>query len=308
MCKEVATATNLALDDNHPAPDIYGILFMSKFKSIFYFKYYNLIESKINKFKISRKIKNIKVNKNFSYSIYLKDLNIPKESTIFIHAGLRSIKKSSGDEYNIIISKIINEINNIYSPSAIIAPAFTPSFRLSGIYSKKHSKAEYGAFSELFRKIATYRTNDAIHSCSIISDNYTEFTKYDYDDTFGENGIYKSLINNTYIINISTNHFVATYLHYIESYMKCPYKNHNAFWNGFLLNESNESIEKIQYNHAYLYECEINRKKLIKTLINKKGIVIKKYNQLMVSSISVEKLDSIVKSEVKNDPYYLVSF
>ena len=281
---------------------------MSKIKSKIYFKYYELIERKINKLVIRKKTNSIKFNKNFSYYSYLKDLNIPAESNIFIHAGLRNIKKSSGDEYHSIVSKLIIEINNIYSPSAIIAPAFTPSFRASGIYSKKHSKAEYGAFSELFRGISIYRTNDAIHGCSIISDNYAEFDKYDYNHTFGENGIYKNLIDNTYIINISTNHFVATYLHYIESYMKCPYKNHNACWNGVLLNEYNEAIEKSQHNHAYLYDCEINRKKLIKALINKKEIVIKKYSQLTVSAISVKKLYSIVRSEIENNPYYLISF
>jgi len=80
-------------------------------------------------------IKHLILNNSFG------GFEIPSNSHIFIHAGLKNIRLLSGLEYKNIVDDIIKSLKEIYQPSAIIAPTFTPSFRKSGVYSKLYSKA-----------------------------------------------------------------------------------------------------------------------------------------------------------------------
>ena len=267
------------------------------------FYYYNRISRLLKK----KKIDYNKVSK-FDYEQLINNFNIKECSDIFIHGGLKGIKQLSNQSYDIIVDNIIFSLQKCYKPSALIAPSFTPSFRKSGVYSKQYSKAEYGLFSELFRIKSKYRTNDAIHSVSLITNDFKKFINMNYNDTFSKDGFYASLIKNAYIINISTEHFVSTYMHYIEEDMKVPYKKSDVSISGIMYDDDNNILTITQKNHEYKYNTAINRNKVNKLLIKENVIEYKTYLGVTVSCIKVSELDFVLRQAIKKDPYFLVTF
>lgn len=280
---------------------------MSKFKifnSKFFFYYsYFIQKPKYAKQNLYNK------NNTFDYHEFIKGFNIKPNSQIFIHAGMKSIKMLTGDGYDVIITKLIKALQDVYTPSAIIAPSFTPSFRKTGVYSKNHSKGEYGVFSELPRHQANMRTDDAIHGVAIFSDDITKFDHYNYQDTFSEGGFYASLKENAYILNISTNFFVSTYMHYMEEDLKVPYKKAGGLSSkGVMYDENNQVKDIVQNNHHYLFRSEINREKVKKVLKEKNLLQFNNYLDLENSCINVSDLDIGLREEMIKNPYYLITF
>lgn len=271
-------------------------------KLFFYYNYF------FRKYRYQKQ-KFYKKNDNFNYEEFVSGFDIPQNSQIFIHAGLKSINLITNDKYDIIVSNLIEALKKVYQPTAIFTPSFTPSFRKTGVYSKNYSKGEFGAFSELPRHLANMRTDDAIHGVAIITENIDEFKHYNYHNTFGQDGFYASLIENTYILNITTNYFVSTYMHYIEEDLKVPYKKSGGLISQGIMYDENDKIVKIvQNNHHYLDKCEINREK-VKNLLEKNGIL--KWNEylgLKNSCISVKELDKTLRNKMIKDSYFLVTF
>ena len=268
------------------------------------FFYYNFF---IQKPKYAKQIQHGK-NSDFDHIKYVSGFDIKPNSQIFVHAGLKSIKMVTGDDYQDIISKLIKALQEVYSPNSIIVPSFTPSFRKTGVYSKNYSKGEYGVFSELPRHQADMRTDDAIHGVAIFTKDTSKFDNIDYQDTFSENELYATLKKNTYILNISTNFFVSTYMHYIEEDLKVPYKKNGGLESkGILLDENNQPKKIVQNNHHYLYRTEINREKVKRTLEKNNALNSIEYLGLKSSCIAVEDLDAILREEISKDPYYLVT-
>ena len=280
---------------------------MSKFKilnsKLFFYYNYFIQKPKYAKQKLYSK------NSSFDYHEFIKGFDIKPNSQIFIHAGMRSIKMLTGDSYDVIITKLIKALQDVYVPSAIIAPSFTPSFRKTGVYSKNHSKGEYGVFSELPRHQADMRTDDAVHGVAIFTNDKEKFTQYNYHDTFAKDGFYASLKENTYILNISTNFFVSTYMHYIEEDLKVPYKKAGGLSSkGIIYDENNQVKDIVQNNHHYLYKSEINREKVKKVLKDKNLLQFNNYLDLENSCVKVSDLDKGLRDEISKNPYYLVTF
>jgi len=249
-----------------------------------------------------------KVN-DFSYEKLIDGFDIKPNSQIFVHAGLKSIKLLTGDGYKEIIENLNKAIKTKYNCNAIIAPSFTPSFRKTGVYSKNFSKGEYGVFSELPRHQANFRTDDAIHGVAIFTDDVKKFENFNYHDTFANDGFYASLKENTYILNVCTNWFVSTYMHYIEEELKVPYKKVGGLKSkGVLLDESNNPKDIVQNNHHYLFKSEINREKVKKVLEKDDVLKWNSYNDLKSSCVKVSDLDKVLRENMINNPYYLVSF
>jgi aminoglycoside N3'-acetyltransferase len=268
-----------------------------------------MIQSKIRDRFLKKKQTVLNYDDEFNFDELLERFDIPLDSHIFIHAGLKNIKQISKLEYKSIVESLIQSIQKIYKPSAIIAPAFTPSFRKCGVYSKLYSKGEYGVFSEIFRGIADYRTDDAIHSVSIISQDIEKFKNLNYDDSFSTDGFFGSFHKNTYIINISTEHFVSTYMHYVEELMKVPYKDKSkAVYKGVIYDENNIVSSKIQTNHYYKFSTMINRTKVKSLFLKNQYISYYRYKNIEVSCIKVEDLVRILTQSIEKNPYYLVTF
>jgi aminoglycoside 3-N-acetyltransferase len=274
------------------------------------FFYYKKLDNILKIFKIDKDRKIHKID-NFDFKKLLSGFNIEYGSNIFIHAGLKKINQVSGKSYNDIVDEIIYFLKKLYFPKSLIAPSFTPSFRKSGVYSKLYSRGEYGAFSEIFRQKSDYRTDDAIHSVSIISNDLEEFFNLNYNETFADDGFYASLINNSYVINISTQYFVSTYMHYLEETLKVPYKYHQIekiSYKGVMYDENNLVKNIVQINHAYKFSTVFNRDKIEKILRKNNVIQYKNYQGIIVSCIKVFDLDRVLRKEIIKNPYFLVSF
>ena len=248
-------------------------------------------------------------DKNFLMEVLLSDLNIEQNSLIFIHAGLKKLHYKTKFSYLKLTEQIIKILNNSYKPNAIICPSFTPSFIKTGIFSVNYSKSEVGIFSELFRKKAGYRTEDALHSVSIVSNNLEKFKELNYDDTFGEDGLYAFLKNNkTYILNISTHNLIATQLHYIEQKLSLPYKVEGIKYKGIIYDSNDNIKNKNQINHKNKTGELIDKNKVLKYLIKSEKIHIKEYKDILISSIKCNDLFNVLSPKLKREPYFLVSY
>lgn len=152
-----------------------------------------------------------------------------------------------------------------------MVPTFTLSFKQTGIYSVNYSRSEVGIFSELFRERANYRTQNAIHSVSIISKDISIYEKMNYKNTFSPDGLYGYLVkDNSYIVNISTNYFLATFKHYVEEMYNVPYENRkNNKYKGIVFDKYNNPVKWEQIHHAYNRKVQFNQKKITNVLIKK---------------------------------------
>jgi len=269
-----------------------------------FFYYYNRLKSRF------LKEKGACYDSEFNISKLFEKVNINNNSLLFLHVGLKKIKQKTNKEYSILENEITNIIKKKYNPHSILVPTFTLSFIQTGIYSVNYSRSEVGIFSELFRKKANYRTQNAIHSVSIISKNISNYEKINYKNTFSSDGLYGYLVkDNSYIINISTSHFVATHLHYIEEMYKVPYKNRiNNIYKGVIFDKYNNPIKWEQTHHAYNEKVQFNRKKIVNVL--KKANVLKEftYRGIKISVIKVCDLIEVLGKYLKKDKYFLVSF
>lgn len=252
---------------------------------------------------------NLKKKEGFKYIEIFNGLNVPQNSDIFIHVGLKHLKSLSGDDYDEVLSQLLSAIEQRFRPSAIIVPIFTPSFRSTGVYSNNYSRGEYGLLSKIVRPYVDHRTGDAIHSVGIISENLDRFKTFDYRDTFSDRGFYASLTTKTYILNISTEWFVSTYMHYLEEKLGAPYKLKGGSRSaGVYYNEDDEVESILQVNHQYTEKVEINREKVAKLLEKNQALHWNSGSEVRVSSVSVRDLDRILSQSMKDNPYFLVSF
>jgi len=273
--------------------------------NIFY--YYN----KFNRIK-SRLLKKRETfyDQEFNISKLFEKVNINNNSLLFLHVGLKKIKQKTNKEYSILENEITNIIKKKYNPHSILVPAFTFSFIQTGIYSVNYSRSEVGIFSELFRKKANYRTQNAIHSVSIISKNISNYEKINYKNTFSSDGLYSYLVkDNSYIINISTHHFIATHTHYIEELYNVPYKDRtNNKFKGIIFDKYDNPIKWEQIHQAYNSKVQFNIKKRTDVLI--KANVLKEftYRGIKISIIKVCDLVEVLGRYLKKDKYFLVDF
>jgi aminoglycoside N3'-acetyltransferase len=266
-------------------------------------------ESLLKKMFFKRNINEI-FDASFRIDELLDNLDIEQGSTLFLHVGLRKLKQKANKECGQIADQIINTLSKRYKPCSIIVPAFTPSYRTTGLFSINHSKSEAGAFSELFRQKANYRTPDPIHSVSIITEDINKFKNLDYGNTFSKNGIFEYLRNlNSYILNISTNDFVSFQLHYIEEIHQVPYKSRtNNVFSGCIFDYRDSPILRTQVNHAYKVSTAFNRDK-IAGYLKAEGVLKEKcYKNIEISCIKIHALHEALEKKLTKNKNFLVTF
>jgi aminoglycoside N3'-acetyltransferase len=260
-------------------------------------------------YKIKKYLKKDKYiyNKDFILERLFEDLEIPHDSTIYIHAGLKPIKQISNIGYSELVDSIIRILKDKYTPKALMSPAFTPSFRKNKLFSVNYSKSEVGIFSEIFRTKADYRTPDPVFSSSIISSkNNKDFENYDYTDSFSENGLFSNLKNDAYILNIATDHFVSTYFHYLEVNLNLPYRK-VIITNGILFDNLNQPINVNHKNYDDVHRASINRNKINSLFLRENIIKYNYYMGLSISLIKVSDMDKCLRNKIKDDPYFMVT-
>jgi len=270
--------------------------------------YYKHIKSK----KYSR-IWKTTFNPNFTISGSLNETILPKNKILFLHVGLRKLAAITNKSYQELSEEIIDNLIRVHSPYAIIVPTFTWSFRKTGIYSVKYSRSEAGMFSEIFRKIADYRTPNAIQSFSIISNDISAFSRLNHLDTFANDGIYEYFRKNeTYIIDVATDTFRASPLHHIERvcnvcYLKSPSKS----FKGIIIDKDDniDSIDQLHggtniYNGQYIF----NKEKIEKFLIRKNLLKVFYSHGIKISTINNQDLHRALESRLKKNPFFAITF
>jgi aminoglycoside N3'-acetyltransferase len=220
--------------------------------------------------------------------------------TVFVHAGLSDIKRAfGGDPYELLVEQLTDHFETV------LAPAFTPSFRETGLYHKQYSTPEFGAFSRLFHEDSDYRTDDAIHSISVKGEY--RFDGCDHHDTFAEEGCWGQLDrDNVLFMNIGTDWLVSTQIHYIEERANVPYVSRTA--SDGVVYYDDETHERItQYNSDkidWLYFW--NRSKIRERLRADGALDRYTIGGLDVLFFPANDMRRLLESELAADPYYLV--
>lgn len=221
------------------------------------------------------------------------------ENTVFLHAGLKSIKKAFAvNPYLFLLTKMSKYF------SSILVPGFTPSFRRSGLYHKQFSRPEVGKFSELFLQDAHYRTDDPLHSIQVKGE--FRFPHCNHQDTFGLNGCYSRLDQeNILYCNIGIRELVCVQIHFIENTLEAPYVTKKEL-KGIIYYNETEYAEISQLNYAQTRLTLWNRRKIEKDMLDLN--IMDKYNLngLILKFFRAGDLRKMLEEKIRKDPWYLV--
>jgi len=222
-------------------------------------------------------------------------------NSIMLHVSLRAVKNAFGvpNPFTFLLGRLEKRFTNM------IVPGFTHSFEQSRVYHKLFSMPEDGVFNKLFLPYSSSRTNDAIHSLLVLGPY--DFSECDHKNTFSADGCFAKLDStNTTIVDIGTEDFISTQLHFVESCCKVPYR------------EEKELPGIIYYDETHFEHIEqITTKRLIKAAWNRSKIerylmargVLKKYK---ISNFNIRVFDSRdlrieIEKKIYSDPYFLIT-
>jgi aminoglycoside 3-N-acetyltransferase len=158
----------------------------------------------------------------------LRDLKIPKYSTIIIHSSLFKFGIIDGG-----VSTIYNTLKKVFDDTyTLLMPTYTFSFSNSREWNCITSKSETGVLTEYMRKLSPQnRSINPFHSVCIEGPQKEYLLKDFSDSSFGENSVYEKLYK-LGAFNLSLgSEFVggATFCHYAEELLKVPYRFYKSF-------------------------------------------------------------------------------
>ncbi|MGQ4555628.1 AAC(3) family N-acetyltransferase [Halobellus sp. GM3] len=222
------------------------------------------------------------------------------DPVVFLHIGLSDVAAAFGSQsYDRLRSELARQFESV------LVPGFTPSFRASGVYHKRYSKPQVGAFSRLFLADAEYRTDDPIHSI-LVGGDY-RFEGCDHRDTFGENGCYAQLdSDNVLIANIGTNRLVSTPYHYISLQAETPY--HTTETHSGVIYYDEDTHERItQRNDTFTGIYNWSRWKM-ETYLEEQGVLDSRdRNGLKLSFFRANDMRNALEPMIEQDPFYMVA-
>jgi len=260
-------------------------------------------------------MKRIRIIYNWTFDLITKNLRLNKQAiniysqmdlekivnsydTALIHAGLKSIKTDSA-------YTAFKTINDAFSSCKTIAiPAFTPSFRKSGIFSRPFSKPEVGKYSKLNHQIYSFRTVDPIHSLFILGDH----TKFDncLGDTFHPYGVFQYFCQaGACWVNIGTGQIVSAVLHYIERLACVPYLEPEKH-QGVIYYDESKYKQTIHFSYKYNIKVAWNRKKIERFLFKNGCMKCGYWKGSFCRIIDGQKAKLVLLERLKRDPYFLV--
>lgn len=222
---------------------------------------------------------------------------ICKYNCALVHAAISPVKSvASGNPFDYILNKL-QTCDDFY------IPAFTPSFRKSGVYVEHFSRPEVGAFSNLAFSKNFYRIPDPVHS--LFCNNEIEDVSV-MNDTFHPDGVYKKFVEKGACwLNFGTPRLVSTVFHYIERYCDAPYLEKD-FLKGFdFFNGEFRRIEHVSYK--YNRKVVWNRKKIEKDLFLNGCLRKTDIEGFVFRIVDGHLAFEFLKAELDKDPYYMVS-
>jgi aminoglycoside N3'-acetyltransferase len=240
----------------------------------------------------------------------LGNLKLEPDSLLVLHVGLGRLLKLSGLSAEAAVQEIVDCLRCLYEPRAILVPTFTPTFRTTGVFSVNHSRSEVGVFSEMLRHLSTARTPDPLHSLAILTRDPSDFSTLNYEDTFSYEGIYGTVHRSkSYILNIGTDGFMATQLHFLERLCKVPYLNmEKARYTGIVYDRDDRCQKRVQVNRANRVPVHFNRQKLVR-LFRKDSLIQEHWlNGIWVSAISTQDMTASLSPRMLTNGFFLVTF
>ncbi len=227
-----------------------------------------------------------------------------KDDNIFVHVGLSQIKAAFDENpYDFLMKRLRQHF------SGIITPGFTPSFRQTGLYHKLYSVPEYGKFSALFLKDATFRTDDPIHSL-LAYGNYRFENSYTRE-AFGRGSSFDQLDrDNILCLSIGTRWPVSSQKHFIEYRNQLPYVE-KAIFDGIIYYDKShhEKITTINYYRKHWFNKYVtllwNNYKIARQM--EKSGVMESWNVggVMIYAFRMQEMRVFLEEKFKKDPYYL---
>lgn len=219
---------------------------------------------------------------------------------VFVHAGLRDVSAAfGGSPYRFLLDRLTHHFESV------LVPGFTPSFRDSGVYHKRFSRPEFGAFARLFLDDAEYRTDDPIHS--ILVKGPYRFDECDHADTFGEAGCWAKLDREDVLyLNVGTDWLRSTQLHYVEQRYDVPYVD-LATSTGVIYYDDTHFEDCTQRNHEETILRDFNRPKLSSALRERGVLDVHDLNGLAVRFFGAGAFRAALADDVRRDPYFLIT-
>ena len=228
-----------------------------------------------------------------------KDLDfIPKKRNVLLHVKVKGIINHKSN-----YKKKSLEILNFFKKNqkSILVPCFTYNFCKSKRINLDNAVCEVGRFSEEVRKCQKKnRTLDPIFSFVNI-DKKLKVKKYFYTNAFDNESVFKLICDKNFIIvNINLENIVSTQFHKLEFDHKVSYRKNKIF-------EGYVNGKKISYNYFVRNrKFEINRKKILKQLIQNDIVIQRKINGIFIRYFEAKKFSKFLNNKLKKNKLYLV--
>ena len=156
----------------------------------------------------------------------LKNVDIKKGDTIFVHSSVSAFGKLSTFDTEFLLKTLINSLKeSVGDNGTLILPTFTYSFLKNEPYDKTNSKSKVGTLTEYFRKQPDVsRTVHPNHSVAIWGKHKSELLKIG-KDTFDNASIFGKLHKlDGKIVFFGAPFQSCTYVHHIEQMHGVPYR------------------------------------------------------------------------------------
>lgn len=207
---------------------------------------------------------------------FFKNLKIKKKDTVFLHGNSMALFQIKGENSLIKTSVFWNTlIEHLGKEGTIIVPTFTYSIGKKKIFNNLKSKSEVGQFSEDFRKyFSEKRSLDPIFSVGVYGKKKDIINKVKFRNSFGKNSIFDYMFKkNVKIICLGCELEVVTFFHYIEQFIKVPYRKFKEF-HCYSMSKNQKVLKKkikffcrfdksrFKYDLSYLKDIMLKKKKL----------------------------------------------
>lgn len=284
----------------------------SKFNMLYivaYAIYYKITKMIINRLK-RRLISKVEIDSSFALDELFKNMNIPPNSNIYLYVGLKKLSKITGMNYSALTKCIIDILIYDFKAKSILVPTNTFIFRKSRVFSINYSPSEVGVFSEMFRKIANFRTMDPIHNFSIWSNDLLFYKNLDYQNSFSENGLFGSTISENYIaLNIATDEFKVHHYHYLEYQHKVPYLDFVCnFFKGVIFDSNDRPLKVEQENMSEKYVNKINFRKQTNALRNAGVLSEYFYKNINIRYVTISDYCNVFNKKLNINKCYFPTF
>jgi len=240
----------------------------------------------------------------------LKKTGINSNDVVFIHSDVGKFGKlgdiGSKKQYNkLFLDACIQVVGN---NGTIIMPTFTYSFCKNEIYDVEKSPSSLNYFTELARITPGFiRSEDPIFSVIAKGAKSKEMISNLSTDCFGTDSIFEKLYHeNALFLMLGTDLNVLTMIHYIENFMKVPYRYEKIF-SGIIRKNGKEIKRSYKYCVRNLdLDPKLSLNKLYENLQSKNKIKEIDLGEGKIMSFRAKDLFLITKEMLEENPYAIV--